>query len=508
VDPNTNIGSGHVFKSVDAGESFVDISGNLPDVPVFWVTLRGNQLLAGTQIGPFISSDTSGTEWAPLGTGLPNVPIAQLATAPGDLTQMFAATFGRGIWRYRFPGEADICIAPVAPLQGAPTNVETPATAPACGTDTNGAYTLNFSYATPAGGVPPVKFRLQEATIFEDVFFDNADEALSGGANSLWQAEGDWSSQPNPSSGSLAYYAPATMDQSDTLTMIDAIDLPAGSATLTFATTQSTEACCDFVGVEVSIDDGATFESVGSFSGDFIGERQVDLSPFTGNAVKLRFKVTADPLVPGPGVFVEDITINAGNFATIDEVAGSATSHALTRPTEGTRHYRIAGLFGSGELLGPYSNIECVTVDLPVNELPVANAGTDFSVNEGQSAMLSGAASSDPENGALNYAWTQVSGPTVTLTGADAATASFTAPIVALDTPLTFQLQVTDDQGQVDVDDIVVSVVDVPGGGDPPAPRIGNNKVGAWSWPALLWLAGGLLLRTGRRRRVELGSFY
>src|SRR5262249_41154703 len=31
LDTNPNIGTGHVFKSTDAGETFVDISGNLPD---------------------------------------------------------------------------------------------------------------------------------------------------------------------------------------------------------------------------------------------------------------------------------------------------------------------------------------------------------------------------------------------------------------------------------------------------------------------------------------------
>jgi len=102
LDTNDNIGEGHVFKSTDAGEHFTDISGNLPDVHATWATLRGNQLLLGTDIGAFISSDTQGGDWAPLGNGLPAVPISMLTLKPGDSSQLFVATYGRGIWKYDF----------------------------------------------------------------------------------------------------------------------------------------------------------------------------------------------------------------------------------------------------------------------------------------------------------------------------------------------------------------------------------------------------------------------
>src|SRR5581483_4880414 len=71
-DANTDIGMGSVFKSTDAGEHFTDISGNLPPTRVHTIVLRGDQLIIGTDVGAFISSDTNGTTWAPLGNGLPN----------------------------------------------------------------------------------------------------------------------------------------------------------------------------------------------------------------------------------------------------------------------------------------------------------------------------------------------------------------------------------------------------------------------------------------------------
>jgi len=102
LDITPDAGTGHVFKSTDAGESFVNISGNLPNVHTTAVTLRGSQLLVGTDIGAFISSDLSGTEWAPLGAGLPNTIVNALQVDPADANFLYASTFGRGIYRYEF----------------------------------------------------------------------------------------------------------------------------------------------------------------------------------------------------------------------------------------------------------------------------------------------------------------------------------------------------------------------------------------------------------------------
>ncbi len=111
-DPNAlRIGTGVVFKSTDAGETFTDISGDLPRVQTNTVLLyksaAGEQLIVGTDIGPFISSDNSGTRWAPLGNALPNVPVNVMRfkpkATPDEADTIFAATFGRGIWTYSIP---------------------------------------------------------------------------------------------------------------------------------------------------------------------------------------------------------------------------------------------------------------------------------------------------------------------------------------------------------------------------------------------------------------------
>ncbi len=77
------------------------------------------------------------------------------------------------------------------------------------------------------------------------------------------------------------------------------------------------------------------------------------------------------------------------------------------------------------------------------NDAPTVDAGAPFSVTEMHPAQLS-ASASDVEGQALTYAWTQVSGPSVTLVGANSATPTFTAPGCPLDTVLRFQVAVSD----------------------------------------------------------------
>lgn len=77
------------------------------------------------------------------------------------------------------------------------------------------------------------------------------------------------------------------------------------------------------------------------------------------------------------------------------------------------------------------------------NQAPVAHAGPDQSVNEGDLVTLDGAAS---QGQGLTYSWTQLAGPSVTLSNPTSATPSFTAPQLQGgfgSQTLTFQLTVT-----------------------------------------------------------------
>ena len=96
------------------------------------------------------------------------------------------------------------------------------------------------------------------------------------------------------------------------------------------------------------------------------------------------------------------------------------------------------------------------SVSLP-NKAPVANAGSDQSVDAGVIVVLSGTAS-DPDGSIVSNMWEQTGGTMVSLAGADSLTAMFTAPDVSVDETLTFRLAVTDDDGAQVSDEVMVTV--------------------------------------------------
>ncbi|QEP44942.1 hypothetical protein D5085_18445 [Ectothiorhodospiraceae bacterium BW-2] len=93
------------------------------------------------------------------------------------------------------------------------------------------------------------------------------------------------------------------------------------------------------------------------------------------------------------------------------------------------------------------------------NSDPTVDAGNDSSVAEGATVNLE-ATATDSDGTIASYVWTQAGGTTVTLTGADTATPSFTVPNLAANEDLTFSVTVTDDKGATATDRVVITVQD------------------------------------------------
>ena len=93
-----------------------------------------------------------------------------------------------------------------------------------------------------------------------------------------------------------------------------------------------------------------------------------------------------------------------------------------------------------------------------VNQPPIANAGPDQSVAAGVKVQLTGAGSTDSDGTIVSYAWTQTDGDTVTLTGANTATPTFTAPSTISAQTLTFELTTTDDDGATSTDSVNIEI--------------------------------------------------
>ena len=100
-----------------------------------------------------------------------------------------------------------------------------------------------------------------------------------------------------------------------------------------------------------------------------------------------------------------------------------------------------------------------VTITVKDNAAPVANAGADQTVSEGAAVTLDGSGTDLDAGDTLTYAWRQTGGtPDVTLTGADTASATFTAPSdLAANAVLTFTLTVSDGISS-DTDTVTVTV--------------------------------------------------
>ena len=95
-------GVGHVFETTDGGQTWTDISGNLPDIASDALVLRHNKLALATDAGVFTAAAGQGsaTTWSRLGAGLPNVAVDDLTVGPDGF--IYAATHGRGVWRISF----------------------------------------------------------------------------------------------------------------------------------------------------------------------------------------------------------------------------------------------------------------------------------------------------------------------------------------------------------------------------------------------------------------------
>jgi carboxyl-terminal processing protease len=100
-----------------------------------------------------------------------------------------------------------------------------------------------------------------------------------------------------------------------------------------------------------------------------------------------------------------------------------------------------------------------VPVPAPVvNSSPVANAGPDRTVNELVPVTLTGVAT-DSDGVVSSVVWSQVSGIAVVISDAGSLAMSFSAPAVEATELLTFRLTVTDNQGAVASDTVVVTVL-------------------------------------------------
>ena len=138
-----------------------------------------------------------------------------------------------------------------------------------------------------------------------------------------------------------------------------------------------------------------------------------------------------------------DVTLRNSNKA-----SASFTAPDLT----GTLTFMLTVVDSAGQAGSDSINI------MVESTLPVADAGPNHSVEPGVTVNLDGRSSYDPDSNQLRYSWTQTSGTDVSLSGTSGSTPSFRSPNVMHDV-LSFELTVTDNDGNVGTDSVSVTVV-------------------------------------------------
>ena len=127
----------------------------------------------------------------------------------------------------------------------------------------------------------------------------------------------------------------------------------------------------------------------------------------------------------------------------------------------GEYDYFVTAMYPEGES-GPSNPI---TVDI-INNTPVADAGPDQTVNEGDFVQLDGSGSYDPEGLALTYLWTAPA--EITLDDPTIIDPSFTAPLVTQDEVFPIELLVYDGDSWSAPDTVFITVIELMDMGDEP----------------------------------------
>ena len=254
--------------------------------------------------------------------------------------------------------------------------------------DSDGKYDL--SWTRPVGSVGPDT--LQEATVFATLLEDDAEAglrkwvattegqgAMAWAATTLKKHGGSNSFRGTYTNGSDAAQAgnkPAAL-----LTLKDAIAIPkTGDTSLSYWDFSMNEGD-DFVVLEASKDDGATWDVINqsnrsalapdaapAVATEALSLHVFSLADFAGESIKLRYRMQSggeDRAGSAPfGWFVDDIKIETSNFTDL-LVKTPATMAAITGRGTGTYYYRVKTAYPAGATAvvpSAYSNVVTLVV--------------------------------------------------------------------------------------------------------------------------------------------------
>ncbi|MEM7161335.1 MAG: T9SS type A sorting domain-containing protein [Bacteroidota bacterium] len=94
---NDNIS--HLHMSLDYGDNWIDISGDLPEIPINHIEMMGDDtLFIATDVGVYFSID-QGVEWLRIGNNMPLIPVFDIEI-DSEMNRLVAGTFARSIMSF------------------------------------------------------------------------------------------------------------------------------------------------------------------------------------------------------------------------------------------------------------------------------------------------------------------------------------------------------------------------------------------------------------------------
>ena len=238
--------------------------------------------------------------------------------------------------------------------------------------------------------------------------------------------------------------------------------------------------------ISASAGTGGSISPSGSVSVTHGNSQGYTITPSTGYKVA---GILVDGISVGPyssytfDQVVEDHTIRATFIADIITITSSADANgtitpsgSVTIPFGGSQTfaiypdsgYTISDVVVDGVSMGSKNSYTFSSVSgnhtinavfATANQAPIADAGPDQTVDEGQTVTLSALNSDDMDDGIATFQWRQIQGESVNLLSPDKEITTFTTPNVdSSGDALVFELTATDHAGATSTDSCIVNV--------------------------------------------------